>query len=685
MAVLSSLSPAQERPADDCDEKVIAKIRVDAGNPWRPPFGLDRVGAPPVVHVAQEVKAPLRREYFVVAMRNAREVERQPVALAPNPTGGVWGKAPVAQPVLYGRVELSGIPDEVVLIARCAKDGRITEVARQAVDWPKIEADATASPDRRINPVDLGAILVPHDRLLLAAGQRARIKVAAMSRQASYPDARLKVWIDDGTPDERALPLSRNQRVVEAFEIPTAAARDGSVLHLAIVDNGRELWRKDIPTVVVADPPEVPRFGAVETKLRYDVSTGADTPAAHFSNKWGPQLNDIVVYLPNGSRFVFWRWFRFAPFWASPNNTGFSYEWAENLTHPFDDPDWGRLFPEPLFDQELRYGRVRIVESTPSRVHVRWSYEGTDPTYRRWGEQVTEDFYFYPDGFGTRAMTLVSAPDAAYEVSEFIVLTPEGAYPFEILPHKPIEMLYLDGQKSEFLLPHLDGDWQPYGNVLFKVPDLRDLPAVYRVFQATDDPVPAIFFNPRHVPKTTYIYQHRYLEGEAAAPALGWRGESGHGFTSLWTAIKDLPEPVSVSTYPTLDTLGQSRVMMTRRWAWLIAKTDAPDEEVLEWAQSYSAPPSLELSGARVDFPSYVPERRAMRLVADSPVIEIKVKPATHCVNPVFELAGAPKELAGVTINGEPLAPAAFAWDGATLWVQARIDARGATIGLQFR
>jgi hypothetical protein len=73
-----------------------------------------------------------------------------------------------------------------------------------------------------------------------------------------------------------------------------------------------------------------------------------------------------------------------------------------------------------------------------------------------------------------------------------------------------------------------------------------------------------------------------------------------------------------------------------------------------------------------------------MRLVADSHSIVIKVKPSTHCVNPVFELAGAPKELAGVTIDGESLAPDAFAWDGATLWVKARIDSRGATIGLQF-
>jgi len=160
---------------------------------------------------------------------------------------------------------------------------------------------------------------------------------------------------------------------------------------------------------------------------------------------------------------------------------------------------------------------------------------------------------------------------------------------------------------------------------------------------------------------------------------------SGPGFTSVWTAIKDLPEPISRATFPMLDALGQSREFMIRRWAWLIAKTDAPDEELLAWAASFSAPPSLELTGARVDLPSYAQERRAMRLIADSPFIEIKVKPATHCVNPVFEIAGASGQLTEVTIDGESLAAGDFAWDGATLWVRARIDAKGATIGLRFR
>ena len=86
-------------------------------------------------------------------------------------------------------------------------------------------------------------------------------------------------------------------------------------------------------------------------------------------------------------------------------------------------------------DKELRYGRVRLVESTPARVHVRWSYQSCDFNYKVWGDSAVEDYYFYPDGFGTRVLTLQSDPKTAnYELSEFIVLTPAVDLSVEYFP-----------------------------------------------------------------------------------------------------------------------------------------------------------------------------------------------------------------------------------------------------------
>ena len=54
--------------------------------------------------------------------------------------------------------------------------------------------------------------------------------------------------------------------------------------------------------------------------------------------------------------------------------------------------------------------------------------------YRIWGDQVTEDYYFYPDGFGTRNVTLTSVPGADYELSEFIVSMPLGTLTLRRFP-----------------------------------------------------------------------------------------------------------------------------------------------------------------------------------------------------------------------------------------------------------
>jgi hypothetical protein len=133
-----------------------------------------------------------------------------------------------------------------------------------------------------------------------------------------------------------------------------------------------------------------------------------------------------------------------------------------------------------------------------------------------------------------------------------------------------------------------------------------------------------------------------------------------------------------------LNSLGRSVEMDFNRWSWLIAKTDASDEALLNWARSYSAPPSVELSGAEFALPSYAPERRAIRLVALQPTIAMRIVPSSCTMNPVFEVQGAKGELQTVTLDGRLLPAADYAWDGATLWVNAFISSKGAKLELRF-
>ena len=85
-----------------CDEKVSVKVRVDQGHPWRPPFGVNRMGAPIAAHVELTSDKPPQREYFLAAYRNGREIERQPLNIAGK-------KSP-----FFGNAQFNTLPEAVV-------------------------------------------------------------------------------------------------------------------------------------------------------------------------------------------------------------------------------------------------------------------------------------------------------------------------------------------------------------------------------------------------------------------------------------------------------------------------------------------------------------------------------------------------------------------------------------------
>ena len=189
-----------------------------------------------------------------------------------------------------------------------------------------------------MNPVDLGTILVPNDWLLIGPGQAASVEVAAISRRGNELKARLHAWFSS-EPDKSisaTFPLPVNERVQQTVRLPSVPSKiDHDVVHVRIErPNGEVLWQKQIPAMLVHEPPRWPRFGATATKLRYDApisvrNSDGTFSALDYAKGWDPRLQDVVVSLPNGTRFVFWRGSSYVPFWAGKRNTGFCYEWAE--------------------------------------------------------------------------------------------------------------------------------------------------------------------------------------------------------------------------------------------------------------------------------------------------------------------------------------------------------------------
>ena len=121
------------------------------------------------------------------------------------------------------------------------------------------------------------------------------------------------------------------------------------------------------------------------------------------------------------------------------------------------------------------------------------------------------------------------------------------------------------------------------------------------------------------------------------------------------------------------DALGVTRKMQVEKWAWLIGLSDADDARLLEWARSFATPPQVTADGARLQLPSYNTERRATLLTIEKPIVSLTITPTTPCVHPVFEFDQAPKTLARVELNGQPLPASDYAWDGHTLWLNATL------------
>ena len=557
------------------------------------------------------------------------------------------------------------------------------------------QADATAVAEPLTNPVDLGAILPPHRWLLIGPEQKAVVTVAAFARDTDEPDTYVRTAFlsDSSKTTTTALALRKGERSQQAVSIPPLPiTRDRDTLRLTIerprkqsASNPEVLWQKDIPIMIVCKAPKWPHFGASRTKLRYDAPISVRESDGQFSTldyekAWDEKLDDVVVSLPGGERFVFWRGASYVPFWAGKHNTGLSYEWAET-TPP---KDGFADCVEPLMDKELRYGRVEIAESTPARVRVRWSYQSCDFLYKVWGDTAVEEFCFYPDGLGTRTLTLQSAPNGDYELSEFIILTPQGAYPFEVLPEKVVDMLFLDGERRELELPYLP---EEQGEKLKS----RGQPSIYRVRMHRSESQAAIYFHPGDLNLPPVVFAPLSDGGKIVTPCYWgshWplaRGQTTGGaindrihasptHNSVMSWARQRPGPLRQAFVQTVDSIGRARPMLVQTWSWLIGLSDADDARLIDLARSFSSPPAVsDLQGARLDDEPFVQERRALRLVADEETVQFTLTPQPVTVNPVIELRGAPEKLTHVQINGNPLGPQDWAWDGQTLWLHATL------------
>jgi hypothetical protein len=679
-----------DNPGSDCVRRELMTVtptfHVDPGHAWRPPFGVQRVGQLAVTVQLSAAGHP-PPPHWLAACRDGREVERRALELAGSPPFTV-------------RASFQAVPapEEIVLFALDAA-GHAVERGRWQVERPAFEADAEAVADPLINPVDLGAILPPADWLVLGPRQRTNVTVAAFSAASDLPGTEAVAWFGSA-PQRRAtaaIGLERGVRAERTFAVPPPEfVRDRDTLHVAVLaEDGRELWHEEITTMLVAEPPALPAFGAIETKLRYDhpilAYAGPDSVTEiPYEKAWPPERQDVVVSLPNGSRFVFWRGAAYTPFWAGKHNTALNFEFAEAPRRPD-----GRDCVDAASDKELRRSRVEILESTAARVHVRWTAQPCDLDYKVWGDRVTEDFYFYPDGFGARGVSLLAEPGAEYELEELLILTPPAGYPLRMLPERLVDVLFRDGTKRELRFPILDQE-RDYEKLLSGV-----MPPTYRIRFHALDTAAAVYFNPGWTRLPVQAYRPFFSEGRMVTPfywgnhlPLARDKPTGHSIddraattpahNAMMTWGHRRPTPLESRVAEMPDAVGVTRRMQLQRWAWLIGMSDAGDARLLEWSRSFATPPAVAAEGASLRSPASSTERRATLLSVEQPVVTLTISPTIPCVHPVFEFERAPPVLDRVELDGRSLDPDEYAWDGRTLWLDTTLR-NEARLRLSFR
>src|SRR5262249_12985420 len=244
------------------------QIRVDRGHPWRPPFGLDRIGRPITVVVEADQRPLPEKAFFLSAIRDGKTIATSAVSLPETALSAA-------------RLVVKEHADEFQLWLRAA-DGERVPVLRQKVDIPEFEADAIARPDRVVNPLDLGTILVPSGWLLLGPEQSATLDVAAMSRARDLPNARLTARYASapGRAATASLPLRAGATGRLQLKLPDPPPdRQHETLAVSIDDgHGQALWNKSITVMLVWHPPQRPRFGATYERLRYDAPISVRDP-----------------------------------------------------------------------------------------------------------------------------------------------------------------------------------------------------------------------------------------------------------------------------------------------------------------------------------------------------------------------------------------------------------------------
>ena len=152
-------------------------------------------------------------------------------------------------------------------------------------------------------------------------------------------------------------------------------------------------------------------------------------------------------------RLIFWRGTNYIPCWASAEGIWYTNEFNETWGHGATG------CAEPMSDKNCVYSHVRIIESNDARCVIHWRYALVDVMGVRprkdpiagWTDFTDETHTIYPDGTGTRKVTLHSTqPLNPHEFQETIMVLGPGQSPQDVVEPEALTMANMAGEDHTY-------------------------------------------------------------------------------------------------------------------------------------------------------------------------------------------------------------------------------------------
>lgn len=202
------------------------------------------------------------------------------------------------------------------------------------------------------------------------------------------------------------------------------------------------------------------RFGAYYTHLKYYDA---------WDRRWrvGDHPDVVVRFDDEDYRLVFWRGTNYIPCWASAEGIWYTNEFNETWGHGATG------CAEPMSDKHCAYSHVRIIESNDARCVIHWRYALVDVMGVRprkdpvtgWTDWTDEIHTIYPDGTGTRKVTLHSSqPLDPHEFQETIMVLGPGQRPGDVVHAEALTMANMRGEEHSY-------SWQGGAPAVIDQPD----------------------------------------------------------------------------------------------------------------------------------------------------------------------------------------------------------------------